>query len=200
VPRSSGILLAGGAARRFGRPKHVEPFAGAPLFHLPLRALLVSCDEVLVVLAPDAREPVLPQGRGAVGFVRDAVAHEGPLSGLRAGLAAATGEFAAVAGADMPGLSAAVLELMLAEARRRDRAVVLNDGSTPVPLPAAVPVARARGIAERLYASGERRLRALMAELAADGLGEEIWATADPKGAWRQDVDTPEDLPELGGG
>ena len=44
IPRPSGILLAGGASRRFGRPKVVEPFDGVPLFHRPLRALVEGLD------------------------------------------------------------------------------------------------------------------------------------------------------------
>ncbi|TMC75972.1 MAG: hypothetical protein E6J15_06595 [Chloroflexi bacterium] len=60
LSRPSGILLAGGASRRFGRPKLTEPLDGAPLFHWPLRALLASCEDVVIVLAPDAPDPPLP--------------------------------------------------------------------------------------------------------------------------------------------
>jgi molybdopterin-guanine dinucleotide biosynthesis protein A len=199
VTRSSGILLAGGAARRFGRPKHIALVDGMPLFHLPLVALRGACDEVLVVIAPDAPEPGLPAGVTNVRYARDGAPHEGPLSGAVAGLLGATGDDAAIAGADMPGLTASLVELMLGEARRRARAVTLGDGRDAPPLPAVVPVDRAREVGQLVYGRGERRLRALMTALEAVVLPKDIWSSADPEGAWRQDVDTPGDLPSRSG-
>jgi hypothetical protein len=45
---------------------------------------------------------------------------------------------------------------------------------------------------------GERRLRALVQGLEAEGLPEENWSRADEVGAWRRDVDVPDDLPGAG--
>jgi molybdopterin-guanine dinucleotide biosynthesis protein A len=195
VSRPSGILLAGGASRRFGRPKIVEPLDGAPLFHRPLRALLDSCDDVVIVIAPDAPEPPLPEGSDRVSFVRDSVAYEGPLAGTRVGLESVRREYAVLAAADMPGLSARLLSLMAERAATDQRkAIVLRDADGPRPLPAVLLVAPALALARTLLESGERRLRALVAGLDADSLTEAVWRREDPDGTWRRDVNLPEDL------
>jgi molybdopterin-guanine dinucleotide biosynthesis protein A len=195
VIRPSGILLAGGASRRFGRPKLLEPLDGAPLFHRPLRALLDSCDEVVIVLAPDVPEPSLPDGRDRVRFARDPVAYEGPLAGTRVGLEHVRREYAVLVAADMPGVTPKLLLLMAERATNPERkAVLLNDAAGPRPLPAVVMVAPALALARKLLESGERRLRALVLGLEPVGLPETVWSTVDPLGAWRDDVDVPDDL------
>jgi molybdenum cofactor guanylyltransferase len=195
VSRPSGILLAGGASRRFGRQKIVEPLDGAPLFHRPLRALIDTCDDVVVVLAPDALEPALPDGADRVSFARDPVAYEGPFAGARAGLERVRGEIAVLLAADMPGVSAALLALMAKHATRSGvDAVVLTDDRDRRPLPAALAVAPALALSRTLLEAGERRLRALIDGLAAEALSKEAWSAVDADGAWRRDVDLPGDL------
>jgi molybdopterin-guanine dinucleotide biosynthesis protein A len=197
VSRPSGILLAGGASRRFGRPKIVEPVDGEPLFHSPLRALLDSCDDVVVVIAPEAPEPPLPDGSDRVSFARDQVAYEGPLAGTRTGLERVRGEHAVLVAADMPGVSARLLSLIADRAATGHRkAVVLRDADGPRPLPAVLTVAPALARARALLEGGERRLRALIEDLDADGLAEAVWRQEDPDGNWRRDVDLPGDLPK----
>ena len=194
MSRPSGILLAGGASRRFGRPKVVEPVDGAPLFHRPLRALLDSCDDIVIVLAPDAPDLPLPDGADRVSFARDRVAYEGPLAGARAGLERVRRDHAVLVAADMPGVSAELLGLMAGRAGPDRKATVLIDAGGRRPLPALVAVAPALALARRLLESGERRLRALVEGLEPEGLPEPVWTRADPAGAWRHDVDLPEDL------
>jgi len=194
--RPSGILLAGGASRRFGRPKIVESLEGAPLFHRPLRALLDSCDDVVIVLAPEGAEPPLPDGSDRVSFARDSVAFEGPLAGTRVGLECVRGEYAVLVAADMPGVSSRLLSFMAERAARtRAKAVALRDADGRRPLPAVLSVAPALALARSLLESGERRLRALVEAMDPDGLPEELWSAADADGAWRRDVDVPGDLP-----
>jgi molybdenum cofactor guanylyltransferase len=192
MPQPTGILLAGGASRRFGRDKRLEPFEGRPLFMRPLTALLVRCDEVIVALAPDAATLPLPPDVGAVRFVHDDAAYQGPLAGCARALREVRGDLAVVAAADMPGLTGGVVAL-LAEASRGD-AVVLADGEGWRPLPAALRAAKAREVADRLLANGERRLRALIDRLQHQVIAEERWSTVDPRGAWRKDVNEPADL------
>jgi molybdopterin-guanine dinucleotide biosynthesis protein A len=195
VSKPSGILLAGGASRRFGRPKIVEPLDGAPLFHRPLRALLATCDDVVIVLAPDAPEAPLPNGADRVSFARDQLAYEGPLAGTRVGLEHVRGEYAVLLAGDMPGISAQLLALMAERAGRGGPAIVLRDGQGSPPLPAVLAVQPALTLAESLLGAGERRLRALVEGLGPEALPEAVWRRADPVGAWRIDVDLPDDLP-----
>jgi molybdenum cofactor guanylyltransferase len=200
VSRPSGILLAGGASRRFGRPKLIEPVDGAPLFHRPLRALLDSCDDVVIVLAPDTTEPPLPHGAERVSFARDQVAYEGPLAGTRMGLENVHGEYAVLVAGDMPGVRSELLSLMVERATDTHRgAIVLRDADGARPMPAVLSSAAALTLARTLLKSGERRLRALVEGLAPDELPEAVWVRADAQGAWRHDVDVPDDLPRRTG-
>jgi molybdopterin-guanine dinucleotide biosynthesis protein A len=197
VSRPSGILLAGGASRRFGRPKVVEPFDGAPLFHRPLRALIDSCDDVVIVLAPDAPELPLPEGADRVSFARDPVAYEGPLAGTRIGLERVRREYAVLVAADMPGVSSQLLSVMAGRAVSNLRkAIVLRDADGPRPLPAVLMVAPALALARTLLKTGERRLRALVEGLDAERLPQAVWGQADANGDWRRDVNLPDDLGE----
>jgi molybdenum cofactor guanylyltransferase len=196
VSRPSGILLAGGASRRFGRPKIVEPVDGSPLFHRPLRALLDSCDDIVIVLAPDAPELPLPDGAERVSFARDPVAYEGPLAGTRVGLERVRAEYAVLVAADMPGVRSELLSLMAQRATGTGRnAIALRDGNGTRPLPAVLRIGPALTLARSLVETGERRLRALVEGLEPDALPQDLWSGADPLGAWRRDVDVPEDLP-----
>jgi molybdopterin-guanine dinucleotide biosynthesis protein A len=195
IPRPSGILLAGGASRRFGRPKLVAPFEGAPLFHRPLRALIDSCDDVVIVLGPDTPEPALPAGADRVSFARDQIAYEGPLAGARAGLERVHLAHVVLVAGDMPGVSAELLTLMAGRATaHRAKAIVLLDGGAWRPLPAVLAVAPALALARGLLEVDERRLRALVDGLEPESLAETVWNKVDPQGAWRRDVNTPEDL------
>jgi molybdenum cofactor guanylyltransferase len=195
MSRPSGVLLAGGASRRFGRPKLVEPLDGAPLFHWPLRALLASCDDVVIVLGPDAPEPPLPDDSDRVSFARDSVAYEGPLAGTLVGLEHVRREHAVLVAGDMPGVSTQLISRMADRAASSHRkAIVLRDADGPRPLPAVLLVAPALALARTLLESGERRLRALVLGLDPEGLPEAVWSEVDARGAWRDDVDVPGDI------
>ena len=79
-------------------------------------------------------------------------------------------------------------------ARRSTKAVVLGDVGGARPIPPVLEVAPALRLARTLLESGERRLRALVAGLEAEEIPEAVWAAADADGAWRRDIDAPEDL------
>ncbi|HLY14429.1 MAG TPA: molybdenum cofactor guanylyltransferase, partial [Candidatus Limnocylindrales bacterium] len=159
---SSGIVLAGGASRRFGSDKLAEPIDGVSLLERSVAALAGIVAEIVVVIAPDRAEPgIRTAGSTPIRFVADAEPFGGPLAGLRTGLAAARGATVLVVGGDMPSMRPAVLErlLRIAPAALGDQAGVLR------PLPCALERDPALAHADALLAGGERRLRALLAAL-----------------------------------
>lgn len=199
LPPVTGIVLAGGASRRFGRDKLAEPVAGQPLLARAVTAVAAVCGEVVIVVAPGAPDPSVEAGPAvSVRVVRDAVAHQGPLAGLAAGLADTTTPLAVVVGGDMPVLVPALLEALvrrLAEHPEDGPALaVLGAGGWARPLPGALRVAAARPVVEVLLRSGERRLRAIFDAVATLVLPEAEWRPFDPDGASLRDVDRPEDL------
>jgi molybdenum cofactor cytidylyltransferase len=111
----AGIVLAAGAARRFGSQKLLAPVGGVPLVRRTVEGLLeASLDEVIVVVGSDA----VAVGEALVGLsvrtVTNAAYATGMSSSLRAGLASllpAT-DAALVALADQPGVAHVVNRLV----------------------------------------------------------------------------------------
>ena len=110
----TGILLVGGASRRFGSPKALAEYEGGTLADRAWRLLGDACDERLAVGPGGLADP-----------------GTGPVAAIAAGLRAATHELAVVVPVDMPLLTPGALRL-LADACRD--AAVAQAG----PLPCAV--------------------------------------------------------------
>jgi molybdopterin-guanine dinucleotide biosynthesis protein A len=193
----SGIVLAGGASRRFGADKLAESIDGVTLLDRAIQALAGLVDEVVVVLAPGRPAPILgpastgPAGPGpAVRHVHDPEPFSGPLAGLRTGLRAAAGSTVLVVGGDMPFLVPAVLRLLLAAAP----AALADSSGALRPLPCALDRAMALLEADQLLARGERRLRTLLNTLDARLLARPAWQAEDPDGLTLVDIDERADL------
>jgi len=132
-PGLTGILLAGGASRRFGSPKADAVFGGETLRERAWRLLGEACDERLLVGSGGLDDP-----------------GTGPVAAIAAGLRAASHELALVIPVDMPLLTAASLRRLAAACRD---AAVAQAG----PLPCAV----ARR-ALPAFETEERRLRTVL--------------------------------------
>jgi molybdopterin-guanine dinucleotide biosynthesis protein A len=195
-PDVAAIVLAGGASRRFGRDKLAEPIEGRSLLDAAVAAVRPVATTILVVLAP-SDERALPVGAAAV---HDPVAHEGPLAGVAAGLRAldASIERVVILGGDMPSVEPAVLGLLLERLGDPaiDAAWLIDASGRERPLPLAVRRARAAALADRLLATGERRLGALPEGLQAEAIPPEVWRSLDPDGGTLRDIDVPGDLDE----
>lgn len=122
----SALILAGGEGRRMGRPKAFAPFLGEPLLARALRTARAVASEVVLSCGPlaDARPwlDLAPDAR----LVPDLGG--GPMSGLRAGAAAATAEWLLVMPVDMPLATPALLEALAQAARGRDAAMPRHEG------------------------------------------------------------------------
>ena len=195
---ATGIVLAGGRARRFGSDKLREDLDGSPLLHHAIERIGDVCASVVVVVAPGALPPPMPDGI-TVRVVRDEIGGEGPLRGAAAGLASAATEWAVLAGGDMPDLQPAVLTALLRFASDRGAsAAALGDGGRFRPLPCVVRTAPAAETAERLLRHGERSLRSFLSSLSVAVLEEASWRRLDPEGRTLRDVDQPSDLDDRG--
>lgn len=191
----TGVLLAGGASRRFPPNKLLHTYEGGPLFWRPLRALATACGEIVLVLAAGAPEPQLPLLGTSVRVVRDPAADQGPLVALASALGGVRTAWALLVGGDMPDIKPALLRAMAERASTSTADVVaLADKDEAWPMPALFRVAVARPAAARLVEGGERRLRAILNELNTERLDEQWWSQHDPSGSWRRDIDRPADL------
>lgn len=186
----TGIVLAGGAATRFGSDKLAASFGGRTLLRRAVDALEAACDEVIVVAAPGTEPDPGPRVR-PLRVLHDTAPFPGPRAALLAGIEAAAHPVAVVAGADMPWLRPAFLGALVERLARDDRAAV-----APIlygilqPLPCALRVGAVRDAAPQPDGS----LLALLERVGVAPLPELEWREVDPAGESLQDVDLPGDL------
>ena len=157
VNRASAVVLAGGLSRRFGRDKAVEPIGGQPLVRRVIQRVAQVSQEVLVVVADQARGDALPLDAWHH-ITLDRYPGAGSLGGIFSGLAAARHHWVIAVACDMPFLNLALLRHMLSLRRDAD-AVVPVLGGRPEPVHAlyskvCLPFMEARLVAGRLKISG----------------------------------------------
>jgi molybdopterin-guanine dinucleotide biosynthesis protein A len=129
----TGVIVAGGRSTRFGdTDKAVASLSGTPMIRLVADRLAPVVGELVVncrAAQRDAIAAVLDGYPHRIRFAIDPDPDEGPMAGIRTGLRAATGEYAAVVACDMPFVEPALLTLLFEAAAGHDVAVVrLEDG------------------------------------------------------------------------
>ena len=196
--RCVGVLLAGGAARRFrGMPKGLALVDGIRIADRALAALRGATDRQLVV----ANDPRAARWFPGLHTVRDTEEGLGPLHGLRTALASAEGAPVLVVAWDMPFVTAALLSALRTEGERGASAAVPVAGNPPRAQPlCAYYGAGAIATCDVLLARGERRAAALFESLpGAVTVGADVLATLGDSARLLLSVDTLEDLAALGG-
>ena len=115
-PRVGCVILAAGAGRRFGGPKQIAQWRGAPLLEWALDAALgvPALDPVIVVLGAHRDEVLAAVDLSPVIVVDAPNWEEGQAASLRAGVAAlGSVQAAVVLLADMPSVTAQVVAALL---------------------------------------------------------------------------------------
>ena len=151
----TGVLLVGGASRRFGSPKALAPIGGTTLAERAHGALAAAFPHVVVVGKHEDRLPlpfpVLDDGRQA----------RAAIVGVAAGLAFAETELCVVLPTDMPLVTPDLLRSLAAAAREHGaEAATFATG----PLPAALRVSTLP-VFERRIDAGELALHRALLEL-----------------------------------
>jgi molybdenum cofactor guanylyltransferase len=171
----TGVLLVGGASRRFGSPKALAVVEGETLAARAWRLLGETCAERIAV---GKRADALPL---PFDVLDDGTEVRAPIAGVVAGLRAARHDVVVVLPVDVPRFTAAgVLELAAA---CRDAAVPPNG-----PLPGAYRRTALPAL-ERALAAGRLALRDAIVELDV--------ATVDLDDALLANVNTPGDVQRL---
>lgn len=191
--RCTGVILAGGAATRYGgRPKGLELVQGRRIVDRVVEALRPACDDLLLVANHPAADRWLP----GVRTLPDIRPGEGALGGLHAALSHAGSDILLVAW-DMPFVPAALLGALRARGEREDADAVLpeSDGSRRgvEPLCAWYAAACLAPVTAALEA-GDRRVIAFLDAVRVARLPlTDVAAFGDPSHVFRN-VNTPEDL------
>jgi len=189
VTAVGGLVLAAGEGRRFGGPKQLAPFRGAPLLEHALCALeaVPAVDPLVLVLGARAREVAAGVDTGAFAVVVAGDWAEGQAASLRAGIAALPGaEAVLVCLGDQPLITPQVIAGTLDHDRPDADAVRPAYGGVP-----GHPVLLKRRALELVPAlRGDVGARDVLAELRVRTW--EAGHLCDPT-----DVDTPETLEAL---
>jgi molybdenum cofactor guanylyltransferase len=172
---TTGLLLVGGASRRFGAPKALAVFRSETLAERAWRLLGEACDERIAV-GKDADAFALP-----FPVLDDGTDVRAPIAGLVAGLRAAAHDVCIAVPVDMP--------LLTADALRALSSACCDAAVPPTgPLPGAYRKV-ALPVLERRLAAGELAL--------VDALAELDVATVELDRDLLANVNTPEELEAL---
>lgn len=125
--RVVGIVLAGGASRRFGEDKCFADWEGVPFLARVAAALRPHVAELVVCARHGADAAPYATLVAGARVIVDAKPDAGPVEALRGALAGIAAEWVVVAGCDSPGLDAATVGALLAQATREGRAVLASD-------------------------------------------------------------------------
>ncbi len=159
--RPTGLILAGGASRRFGSDKRRHLVQGRAMIHRVHDAVAAVAAPVWVSVRDPADRPLGPD----VPVVIDAVPGAGPLAGVVAGLQRLEAEWLLVVACDLPLLRADALHALIDAARPGTAAVVARGGDgRPQPLCACYHRA-VRDVAEAHLAARRLALHDLLAAL-----------------------------------
>jgi len=123
----AGVVISGGYATRFeGGDKAVADLGGVPMLRRVADRLAPVVDRLVVNCRAEQVprfEPVLADYEHPVDFAEDPEPDRGPMAGIRTGLRAVDGEYAAVVACDMPYVSPALVAYLFERAADHDAAV-----------------------------------------------------------------------------
>lgn len=192
MPRLAGLVLAGGASRRFGTDKALVVVEGVTLLDRAVACLRAVCDRSVLVASGDGTSrPDVADGQ--VADLGGGPA--GPLAGIAAGLGALRDEAPAVAvlAVDHPAPSAALLRLLVD--RRGDAVCALAErAGWRQPLHAVWATAAADAVGDAVRRGVASPTRWLAARDDVLVLDERALRAAGIDPAVTRDVDRPADL------
>ena len=189
----SAAILAGGLARRLGGADKAALVVGrARIIDRQLAALAAVADDIRIVANDRAR-----YARLQIPVIADAIAGAGALGGLYSALLDARHDRVLILACDLPFVTAALLERLVAESDAPEQldagidAVVPRSGRGLEPL-CALYRRRCAQAARARIERGELRVAGLLADLRVRELGPEALAAYDT-GSLFENVNTPHD-------
>jgi len=185
----SAIVLAGGNGQRLGLDKARLVWKGESLLARLVQLLKEHCDEVLIAVGKS--RPLGIQNRVLV--VEDRFPIKGPLSGLHAGLSAATFPCCLVTACDMPFLSPELLELLLSRPITGARVLACEIGGYIEPFP-AVYQRDILPLIERAIDSDQLGVQDFLRRISYLAISEQEVRAIDPELCSFVNLNTPTDI------
>jgi molybdopterin-guanine dinucleotide biosynthesis protein A len=113
----SGLILAGGRSRRYGKDKAFERLCGKPLIEYVIEALAPVAGDLFIVAGSTDD---FSDYSGRLTVIADDVPGLGPLGGLDAGLKAAPDDYCFAAPCDSPFIDSSLIDYLLKTAAAAD--------------------------------------------------------------------------------
>ncbi|SIR06969.1 molybdenum cofactor guanylyltransferase [Haladaptatus litoreus] len=129
----AGVILAGGRSTRFGeQDKAVADLAGVPMLRRVADRIGGVVDELVINCREDQRDAIeeaVCDYPNPTKFAIDSDPDQGPMAGIRTGLAACDDEYAFVVACDMPFVDSELVNYLFERAEGHEAAVPrLGDG------------------------------------------------------------------------
>ena len=190
--RCTGIILAGGWSKRFGRDKATVVWDGRRFIDHIAEALRSVCDETIAVIRPDQQALDWPVDR----VVRDEMSlPEGPLRGMHAGLANAAHP-AFIVACDSPLLQVTLLQLLIDQDNNAHDALVPIWKGRPQSLHGLYHP-QCAAIFHRALMAGESAPKKVLSQMNCCLLDKAIVQKADPSGLSFLNINRQEDFNQL---
>ena len=129
-----GIVLAGGASRRFGSPKAFADVKGKLFYQLSLEALQPAL-ETSIIVTSEQLENSYPDSPGTL-VIKDVVKHagKGPLAGIYSAMLHKKAEWYAVVPVDVPFIRPDIYHELLNQLEAGKEAIIPEVGARVQPL------------------------------------------------------------------
>lgn len=186
----TALILAGGRATRLGGvDKSALVVDGLSIFDRQCNVLLPRVADIIV-----SAQAAIPGHK----TVADRVAGAGPLAGIAAGVAEARTPWLLVLAGDMPYISGALLDRLLAAATKDVDAVGIRIGGMPEPLVCVLRAAAVRPHLERRLAQKHLKASELLTDdgLRVAWIEESELRAIDPELRALFNVNAPDDVPD----
>ncbi|MBA3453881.1 MAG: molybdenum cofactor guanylyltransferase [Deltaproteobacteria bacterium] len=186
----TALILAGGRATRLGGiDKSALLVDGLSIFDRQCNVLLPRVADIIV-----SAQAAIPGHK----TVADRIAGAGPLAGIAAGVAESRTVWLLVLAGDMPYISGALLDRLLAAATNDVDAVGIRIGGMPEPLVCVLRTAAVRPHLDRRLAQKQLKASALLTDdgLRVAWIEESELREIDPELRALFNVNEPDDLPD----
>ena len=182
----TGVVLAGGLSSRMGRDKASLPWQETDFIHVILSQLALFCNELIVV---DNNRLKLNDPK--IKTIPDIIPQRGPLSGIHAGLTAASSSHVFITACDMPYISVPAAIHLCSQSQGWD-IVVPADGNHCEPLFACyakscIPVI------EKLLMQENRKVTELFPLVRCKKVPVEELLAFDPSRKFLRNINSPEE-------
>jgi len=185
------VIMAGGKSSRMGTDKSFVPVLGKPMIeHVLDRVQGIGTQEIIISNSPEN------YGYLGLPLYQDLYPDMGPLGGLHAALHHASQTHILVVACDMPWLSRSLLEHLVSIRDTAD-AIVPRWDRYPEPLHAVYNKSCLLPVKEKLKARS-LKLISFYPEISVHFIGKVEIQKYDPFGRSFKNVNTPEDLDDLG--